>query len=293
MKKVNIVLALAIFAGCISQVAYGMEQPSAVFKKELNRALLDAVTTMRPSWGQTEAVKLFIEKGADVTTRSRMHGRTALHYAATQRNNMKTVRAILTSISVDERQEILKSIPAFIGLQHAKEKLPQHDLRKLITQKLIDSLVNDHMNRIEQLVAIKDKSGQTAQGRTDINTPEVCQLLDPNNPAARKVLRQEVENNIRRILFGQPKPRVDQSASEKQPGIRTHYDILGVKPSASAAEIKKAYHKLALQYHPDKAVDNGYTLEQAQKLMTELNEAYAVLSDPKKREAYDRLFPRK
>lgn len=81
------------------------------------------------------------------------------------------------------------------------------------------------------------------------------------------------------------------------------YLILGVQPSASAAEIKKAYRKAALRHHPDKAVqslgrsDSGddqlwrqireVAYKEADKLFKEIGEAYAVLSDPTKRSRYD------
>ncbi len=62
-----------------------------------------------------------------------------------------------------------------------------------------------------------------------------------------------------------------------------YYKILGVEKSSTADEIKKAYRKLALQYHPDKNPGN----KQAEEKFKEINEAYAVLSDEKKRKEYD------
>ncbi len=66
---------------------------------------------------------------------------------------------------------------------------------------------------------------------------------------------------------------------------RDFYEVLGVDRSASADEIKKAYRKLAVKYHPDKNPDN----KEAEAKFKEVAEAYAVLSDPQKRQQYDRF----
>lgn len=61
------------------------------------------------------------------------------------------------------------------------------------------------------------------------------------------------------------------------------YDVLGVSKSASQEEIKKAYRKKAMQYHPDRNKGD----KEAEKKFKEINEAYGVLSDPEKKQQYD------
>ncbi len=66
---------------------------------------------------------------------------------------------------------------------------------------------------------------------------------------------------------------------------KDYYKILGVDKKASADEIKKAYRKLTMQYHPDKNAGN----KQAEEKFKQISEANGVLSDPEKRKKYDEL----
>ena len=66
---------------------------------------------------------------------------------------------------------------------------------------------------------------------------------------------------------------------------RDYYEVLGVDRNASAADIKKAYRRLAMKYHPDR---NGGDKE-AEAKFKEVGEAYEVLGDEQKRAAYDRF----
>jgi curved DNA-binding protein CbpA len=64
--------------------------------------------------------------------------------------------------------------------------------------------------------------------------------------------------------------------------LKDYYSLLEVEPSATLTEIKKAYRKLAQQYHPDKSQNDPY----ASARFTEIKEAYEVLTDPSKKEYY-------
>ena len=64
---------------------------------------------------------------------------------------------------------------------------------------------------------------------------------------------------------------------------RDYYEVLGVDRSADAKAVKKAYRNLAMKYHPDRNPGDASAAE----TMKDVNEAYAVLNDPKKRELYN------
>ncbi|RHZ36672.1 molecular chaperone DnaJ [endosymbiont GvMRE of Glomus versiforme] len=68
---------------------------------------------------------------------------------------------------------------------------------------------------------------------------------------------------------------------------RDYYEVLGVDKNASEAEIKKAYHKLALKWHPDRHVGKEKEKKVAEEKFKEIGEAYSVLSDKEKRQNYD------
>ena len=81
-----------------------------------------------------------------------------------------------------------------------------------------------------------------------------------------------------------PKPPPPRPPRHAAPQRESHYAVLGCAPTATAAEIKKAFFKLALKYHPDRNdADTTAT-------MMKINAAYATLGDAQERLKYDALF---
>src|SRR5713101_4906749 len=81
----------------------------------------------------------------------------------------------------------------------------------------------------------------------------------------------------------QAAPCFSTKGSSMATSKRDYYEVLGVSRSADEEEIKKAFRRLAKQYHPDANKEQG-----AEARFIEVNEAYEILSDPQKRAAYDR-----
>jgi DnaJ-class molecular chaperone len=71
--------------------------------------------------------------------------------------------------------------------------------------------------------------------------------------------------------------------------FQDYYELLGVPRAASPDAIRKAYRKLALKWHPDRHKGKGVAQEEAEATFKRISEAYEVLSDPEKRERYDRF----
>jgi hypothetical protein len=118
-------------------------------------------------------------------------------------------------------------------------------------------------------------------------TSPTCSRISSNPlSAGKRVLRASASFNGRTISAS--------CATEEKRGLafrrrkKDHYALLGVPCGVSYSDIRVAYRRLALKYHPD--VMPLHQLETATDLFSEINEAYDTLSDPQKRKAYDDML---
>ena len=102
----------------------------------------------------------------------------------------------------------------------------------------------------------------------------------------------EAEQSLRRAQGINPKLNLQNKINEyarhnKVNNKKDLYKTLGVVKKSTKSEIKKAYRKLAMKYHPDKNTETPETQKEAEKKFKEVTEAYEILSDDKKRRQYD------
>ncbi len=79
----------------------------------------------------------------------------------------------------------------------------------------------------------------------------------------------------------------DAKNQQEKARKRDYYAILGIDRNANEHDIKRAYKKMAMKYHPDRNAESEETKKMAEKKFIDVNDAYSVLSDPKKKSMYD------
>ncbi|KAF2224512.1 IPKP58 dsRNA-activated protein kinase inhibitor [Elsinoe ampelina] len=114
--------------------------------------------------------------------------------------------------------------------------------------------------------------------------------------ATREIDNDDFEEAIRTLNTAKEAHGQDRRVNElynkaqnllKRSKQKDYYKVLGISRDSDARDIKRAYRKLSVKFHPDKASQQGITVEEAQKKMAGINEAYEVLSDPELKQRFD------
>lgn len=182
-------------------------------------------------------------------------------------------------------------------LQEVKDDVKTYRRAGYIHPKAGDSLYGNLVER-------------TCEAYTEMNNPKKAQVhcdeaLQYNaeslpalvSKATRQIDADEFESAVNTLNTAQEAHGKTQRINElmnkahtllKRSKQKDYYKVLGVSRDADEREIKRAYRKLSVQNHPDKAHINGITQEEAQKKMAAINEAHEVLSTPELKERFDR-----
>ena len=136
------------------------------------------------------------------------------------------------------------------------------------------------LHDINQSIKLNSKYWKSYQRRANINI--ALKYAQQAKDDLRKVLELDPTNKDALILLDK------LQTEEKKSKRRDFYKILGLdKVSANSATIKEAYRKLAIKWHPDKNSENEEKRLYAEKMFQDINEAYSILSDPRKKQIYD------
>ncbi|GAM89340.1 hypothetical protein ANO11243_073770 [Dothideomycetidae sp. 11243] len=149
----------------------------------------------------------------------------------------------------------------------------------------------------------------TCEAYTEMNSLKKAQpwcdealLHNPNclpaliGKATREIEADQFEEALRTLNTAKEAHGNNQKVAElsqkaqtllKRSKQKDYYKVLAVNRDADEREIKRAYRKLSKEFHPDKASQKGITLDEAQKKMASINEAYEVLSDPELKQRFD------
>ncbi|KAG8504140.1 hypothetical protein CXB51_002486 [Gossypium anomalum] len=216
------------------------------------------------------------------------------------------------------------NLEALLLRGHAYYYLADHDVAQRKVFASIQSTAEDNANKGKLRVAVEDYKGALAldpnhlahnvhlhlglckvlvrlgRGKDALSScsealnidEELLEALVQRGEA--KLLTEDWEGAVEDLKSAAEKSPQDMNIREalmraekalKMSKRKDWYKILGVSKTASVAEIKRAYKKLALQWHPDKNVDNR---EEAEAQFREIAAAYEVLGDEEKRTRYDR-----
>ncbi len=132
----------------------------------------------------------------------------------------------------------------------------------------LDNVLEANPEKVKALLRRATCNTEVGNHDAAVRDLEVCHKLDRGN--------RDLRQRLRRAMVAQ-----------KRAKRKDYYKMLGVTQSATERELKKAYRMAALKWHPDKNNGSEEQRKEAEEKFKDVNEAYEVLSDPRKRQRYD------
>jgi len=178
-----------------------------------------------------------------------------------------------------KHQEAIEKYTELLNLDPANKKFNSliYANRSLAHQKLNNNM--EALKDINQSIALNDKYTKAYLRRGNIYMS--FKMFEEARYDFQKVKEREPTNQEAIKSLDEAKKE------EKKAKKRDYYQILGVAKDASEQEIKKAYKKLAIKWHPDKNTESEESQKLAEKTFRDINDAYTVLSDTKKKQMFD------
>lgn len=197
-------------------------------------------------------------------------GFTADPFSQAQVNFLTCLIGLAVAVANTEgrvRQSQIDAMKAFF-----REHLPYGPADQELIQRLIDGMYLER-DRIDVAALCAYYRGTTSPEARLLLLRLLLQIAE----ADREGVSRAEEEMIRRIaaLLGIPDPFYRQARAERARGAGRAYEILGIRPSASAEEVKAAYRKLAMENHPDRVASLGPELVKvAEEKFKAIQEAY-------------------
>jgi ankyrin repeat protein len=155
--------------------------------------------------GHLRSVQILLNHGANVNAQAHsLNNMFALGQAAGH-GHLQVVEILLTSISNADATAMRDSYFALHRLMGRRGTNASRDIRKLISDRFINALVQERMKRVSQIMALQDSDGDTARLIAfDNNHPEIADLLDPKNQKSQERIRTLIEANVRQAVKSKP-----------------------------------------------------------------------------------------
>lgn len=232
-----------------------------------NQALKNTALHNAVYYGYIELVNAVLNSGAQLTYSNPSNGNTVLHMAIGPRTNAQKLQVLANLL---ERYNILKEVnPSAATFINARNKSGNTPLHVAILNKNDDAarmLINSGAD-----TSIKSNEGLDAYAFSNKYSPQMAYLFSPASSSSSQ---------------SAPEPTVDPYAALAIAKNATSHQILGVAPDASQEDIKKAFHKLSLKWHPDRNPDPVAT-----EVFQLIAGAYAKLTDTTRAPAQKRHAP--